>query len=1377
MASAFIQSAFPSAGAPVTVPHAPEPSVEEVSANFSPTPALSSRRPADWTVRFGGGAGGRGAADISLAPFGVFPGAPGVPGELISYVNWNLRRTPPVSLGAHPTLSASPAYRGAATGAARGRLFWRCLYKFLRYGGLVRDPRTRLGVRLAFAHVNHATAPLLARRATLYSAVSSLPSKTLRRRLPYLDIFDPDLSHSSPDVFTIQGSLTSVGSWGALGLVNHLSEELRLQLTTEYEGLFDQDDVADRLLFLNAHLIIYSPRRPSSVGCDHLAITSEHKADLAQMRRFKSLYVPEAKTRDDTHCLWECVAAFKQLGGGRGEIDQLSESRKVVSCAVRSSEARTAAREEASAFASAHPDFAAAAEGGDFRVDHDWLPALEAHLGFKVVVFDQDGACTFGDEGSLALLGSLNALILIWFHGHCLLVTSWTGWVYSRGCPACSRRFKTAAAFAAHVRDSECFSCPCGFVADSASDIVEHRAASGGALCAHQSEIRSVGLKQRFLSPPEEAPDRQPPPCVIAFDLETVVPMNSSATPRRDHLPQQPYAAGWVTLEDEARGVKPTIAYGEDCLWTFAQHLIELNERLEGDARERKIESVASALELGTDPKVSSAVGLYLERKKAGNLNHRDAAALYVDGMLLRNGARSLAGEVPVYAHNGGRFDWVFLDRFFMEEGIEVERIRNGGKYIHIKWLCFVFKDTMSICPKSLDSLGKDFGVETCKGIFPYRFMDSLDKICGHYGPDEVLPAHFDLREPVPGPCGLTRSRPMTAEEHSEYFEALGGSFCVRTVTTDYLTADVKCLAQVVRALWSAWDCLPDAPCMYRFDTIGSMVHTYFIENFLIENAYTLYTPAEEDFLRRAMFGGRTEVFARRPSDTNAQIYYYDVNSMYPAVMESEDMPCGTPSWHFTPRHPDLVKIRKVGMGKRKFEQGKKERVAVPSIASVGDLAWVKDALNSGSDSVFGFAEVDVTCPQDLHVPVLPEKFESNGYGKNMFTLTSKTRALYFTEELKFAVARGYVVTKVHAYCELERVKIYADFIDTLKTQKLKGESKNKDGSDFIDPDTGEPIAKNKSLRTAAKLAQNNEYGKTLQRIVDLLLLTSDREKVAELLDNSEYQNVKLKPLFRVSRSAGPGGDVDADPEGFDVVELTAELGVPQVSRRSSCGIGLAILAYARMMLYTYMEKMVAVDGELLYCDTDSIVYAGYSPLPDEDIDPVAYGLMKLEIDPNLIQPGGFVGAGPKSYAMDLVGEGERYVKCKGVDVGNNLGDGAEPLEGEGGDALELHGTSFDNYVRMVENPGSVLDATNLQFQRTGDYHMTAVTVNKCMRFPFDKRRLNQDGLRSSAWNDSHLEEMESLGLVSADLAAARKSGRGAGAGEEPPLVGGARDE
>jgi len=61
----------------------------------------------------------------------------------------------------------------------------------------------------------------------------------------------------------------------------------------------------------------------------------------------------------------------------------------------------------------------------------------------------------------------------------------------------------------------------------------------------------------------------------------------------------------------------------------------------------------------------------------------------------------------------------------------------------------------------------------------------------------------------------------------------------------------------------------------------------------LINAPYSIPTPKEDAFIRRGYFGGHTDVY--KPKGEN--LYYYDVNSLYPYVMKIYPMPIGKPTW------------------------------------------------------------------------------------------------------------------------------------------------------------------------------------------------------------------------------------------------------------------------------------------------------------------------------------------------------------------------------------------------------------------------------------------------------------------------------------------------
>ena len=62
------------------------------------------------------------------------------------------------------------------------------------------------------------------------------------------------------------------------------------------------------------------------------------------------------------------------------------------------------------------------------------------------------------------------------------------------------------------------------------------------------------------------------------------------------------------------------------------------------------------------------------------------------------------------------------------------------------------------------------------------------------------------------------------------------------------------------------------------------------------KNGWPIYIPSsnQDAFIRRGYYGGHADTY--KPYGDN--LYYYDVNSLYPFVMKTFPMPGGKPVWH-----------------------------------------------------------------------------------------------------------------------------------------------------------------------------------------------------------------------------------------------------------------------------------------------------------------------------------------------------------------------------------------------------------------------------------------------------------------------------------------------
>lgn len=1222
---------------------------------------------------------------------------------------------------------------------------------------------------------------------------------------PY-DIHDPLNDMVVPGTVVVTGNYVAMNSPDMFDavveeLIRSVDAEIRRQESDS--GTLGFNQTSKHLM----NIFLYKMLRPVA-GSGQYDI--DNRAEIIQFSH-KSVFTP---TRDETRlCFWECLFFFlirRCIGTGEGEHSHYS--RIIHECMNKwRVQGERNGRKLITRFAKKNASrlLSLYAESKKLRADTlapitlDQIEDVLRYYGCynPPIILDSEGDALIGDiEGVEKLTLDDGYFTGLLYKEHMHLIISYTGALIVKKCRRCDRRFKTEHTLKKHLEGRSCMTCVClpkNTYFDTETEWRFH-VENKIEVCPRFREddlivstVDERGRKKRFLNDMEEnrgqrmknardviekddAPFRNHEECIY-FDLESVVPLNDFGVANADHKRQQAYACGWLLRSEGLSGGDVNISYGEDCIAEFFTWLDTYYEKLLKDEVMVWYHRAKGGVMVDPIPRKLRGNENYAKRVKASwdrhlansgtegcllchepldvthgyvydeNGHHtfsNCAYKVYAQNTAENNFVRNFNGNAPrisIWAHNGGRYDWVFIHRYIMESGRmdDIGRcVRSSSKYFMLPYKdIFEFKDSMNFMAGSLDKLGKDFGVETLKGIFPYRLMSKMSRIDMKLENELSIRAsipheYFQISEKLRGPMGCVIKRDMTEQEYVEFFEERGWVYDVRKETITYLKDDVKCLMQVVEKFRQGWKDMDHSPELFKFMTIGQMCHSYFLDNYLEKNMYPCLDVCEDAYIRRALYGGRTEVF-RRIAPPGSKIHYVDVNSLYPFVMESRDLPCGDPIWYlpkdgeakfeFAPFKMSAFNLRVIEMGEEFFER-------------------TKDLLNGGleSERLYGFFEVDVQCNLENRYPILPERRSTDGGKtfKNMFTNMIKRKMVYYSEELKRAIKNGYYVIKVHSFTLWQRGRVYGKLIEVLKEQKLKGEGKDINGERI------EGMPTNPSLRAAAKTAQNSLFGKTIQFVDSDVSLVHTREGLFKSLSRA-FSKISIKPIFRTAAS--------------DVVEVTSKYTVHKVQQRSCAAIGTAILAEARLVLYDYFEMVQEVGGEILYCDTDSIVFAGDTPLGDECMHHCEYGKMKVEIDPDTICPGGFVGMSPKCYAFKLK-DGAPYVRCKGVNLGQNLEmvpeerDAMDDLimEMESEEAIEslglpipdgqvvTKGINYDKMRRLITGECDVLVTKQLQFLKTSDRLVSAYENVKMMRSQFDKRLLGDDGI-TFAWNDFNM--------------------------------------
>ena len=1031
---------------------------------------------------------------------------------------------------------------------------------------------------------------------------------------------------------------------------------------------------------------------------------------------------------------------------------------------------------------------------------------------YPVLMFDEHEALISGSMDNIHLNSAeTNHFMVQRVGNHLSLILSYTAFVPVKKCHRCKWRFNNTGNLNRHLQSNACMTCLCDEVFqdelqwryhksnlrleckaykelhevmdinnDNPIQGIEKEILDG--LVLHEKTHRRNKMKRFLHDKMSEGSDYDKSKerlkmaiqdhselrnckSAIYFDLETIVPLKLECqfdSTSEDEY-QKPFACSWLTRENFRNHEEPHVEYGPGCIEAFINYLDQEYNRIYNEEKLLWLQWIRDEVNMNPLPRTISGARntsariirswnqYTLQQDKTSivcmfcdEISHEAVLNGVISDCAikqfayrrakenLKDNSNGLAPRVTIWAHNGGKFDWVFIHRYLIDHGLlnEVETVRNGSKYFELSYRSiFKFRDSLLFMQGSLDKLSKDFGVQTKKGVFPYRLVDSISKIETVLIGEDVIRSHIPheylhVIESVPGVMKLTRKRPMTEEEYVDFFFERGWVYNIKEECIAYLKDDVKCLSQIMESFASGWESMPNSPNLFKYCTIGQMCHSYFLESYLKPEMYPCLSVVEDSFIRRALYGGRTEVFTRLAPE-GLPIHYVDVNSLYPHVMESCFLPCGDPTWHIN-KKDDLFFIQ-LNSGSLKVEAVYEDDVYFERL---------KDCFNNHSaDSVYGFLEVDVLCTISEWFPVLPER---RG-GKNMFTNMSKKRHVYYSEELKLAIRHGCCIEKIYTFSEWQRGSIYKDLIHVLKEQKMLGEGKDINGI----PIPGQ--AKNPSLRAAAKTAQNSLFGKTIQKIDSMVELVYSAEQVWHRLQDPDNE-VVIEPLFRTKT--------------MDIVEMRTKFARGKIQKRSCAAIGTAILAEARMILYSYFEAVKRIGGQMLYCDTDSIVFSSMYSLEAEYLHDTEYGKMKVEIDPSAIMNGGFVAASPKCYSF-LLKDGSPYVRCKGVSLSENTRvEGLEKedetdediefsalcdvmeeerkrlkLEGlKGMEDMEQNdfegigwGLSFKNIKGLVTGDLFCLSSSQTQFERTRDRNVLSIERVKTLTPRFDKRIIVSD--------------------------------------------------
>ena len=543
--------------------------------------------------------------------------------------------------------------------------------------------------------------------------------------------------------------------------------------------------------------------------------------------------------------------------------------------------------------------------------------------------------------------------------------------------------------------------------------------------------------------------------------------------------------------------------------------------------------------------------------------------------------------NITMIAHNGKAYDaWLVHQHLIKKTGQRPSKlILAGQKIMCMKIKSTTFIDSINHIASALEGLPKICGFDTeglKKGFFPYTFNTKDNASYVGPMPDKK---HFDP----------DRMMPDKRNEFIKWYDYMVKNNYVwdhQKELYEYCESDVVILARAMKIYQEKGIESNNGIDPLKSVTIASNCMRTFRTTHMEYETIAVLKKNEYDFGKRAFFGGRTNAISLYKDWTNSVdegVYgrYIDVQSLYPSVQFYDELPTGAPHWIENPTCIDKI----------------------------------------------GYYEVDITPPNDLYHPVLPEKKD----GKLVFDLLPKTKAVYTSIELNKAVEKGYTITKFYkalVWNESSR-DLFKSYVAKNLLQKVQSTGFNGTEEELdifikehkkrfnidIDP---KKLVKNAGMRALAKIQLNSLWGKFGQKIdMKTTKYVKEVDKWQRMLKDHLNGNIELK------------NDVIIDDDCIyaEYVELKEEKTCLDTTNICLAGF---VTAQARLRLYKELDRL---GQRVCYFDTDSIIYEtdpkGYNTVEGDYLGEWESETLVKDNENNMhdLKITEFVSIGPKSYS------------------------------------------------------------------------------------------------------------------------------------------------
>jgi hypothetical protein len=330
-----------------------------------------------------------------------------------------------------------------------------------------------------------------------------------------------------------------------------------------------------------------------------------------------------------------------------------------------------------------------------------------------------------------------------------------------------------------------------------------------------------------------------------------------------------------------------------------------------------------------------------------------------------------------IYLHNFSKFDSIFLIKYLTKIG-KCDPIIHKGKIISFSFspnwkkdFRITFLDSYLLLPGSLKNLSKSFNIESPKDLFPILFND------------------INYQGSIPN---IKYFNNITHEEYENYKEIFTNKIWnFKEESIKYCIKDCIALYQI---LWKFNKLIYKKFHLniVEYPTLPSLAFSIFRGNYYKNEVIHQLSGNIDKDIRLGYTGGSTDMFIPKNPE-GVKIYVYDVNSLYPYVMNEFPYPIGTPIY---------------------FE---------------GDI--LKD-----NPEAFGFFYCKIQSPDNLNHPILQLHHKTQSGIRTISPLGS-FEGWFFSKELENAKNFGYKYEILRGYL-FEKEYIFKNYVNDLYSLRLE---------------------------------------------------------------------------------------------------------------------------------------------------------------------------------------------------------------------------------------------------------------------------------------------------------------------------------------------------